>query len=205
MTTAVLSFYGTSIGKKVVMAVTGFIAFGFVVAHMLGNLQIYQGPDKLNHYAEFLKSLGGVLWLFRAVVLVSAVLHIIAATQVTLQSWRARPRGYRIQRFRESTYAARTMRWGGPILGLFVIYHLLHLTWGLAHPKAASFDPTDVYNNVVLGFQVWWVSAIYIAAVAFLGPIIRNGTNGRDISPDFSPRRSPLATSRSQYRCSWVC
>lgn len=175
MSAAILSFWGTSVGKKVVMAVTGFIAFGFVLAHMLGNLQIYQGPEKLNHYAEILKSLGGLLWIFRAVVLAAAVLHIIAATQVTLQSWSARPKGYLVQRYRESGYAARTMRWGGPILALFIVYHLLHLTLGAVHPTAGRFDASDVYNNVVTGFQIWWVSALYIAAVAFLGLHLLHG------------------------------
>jgi len=165
MATKGLTFYGTSVGKKVVMAVTGFIVFGFVTVHMLGNLQIFLGPEKLNAYARFLKGTGAFLWAFRGLLMISAVLHIVAATQVTLQSWAARPEGYAVRRYRETTYAARTMRWGGPIIGLFVVYHLLHFTTGHLHPSAPHFDGSDVYNNVVYGFRVPWTSAVYLAAV----------------------------------------
>ncbi|MDJ0761499.1 MAG: succinate dehydrogenase cytochrome b subunit [Myxococcota bacterium] len=175
MTTAVLGFYRTVIGKKVVMAATGAIVVGFVLAHMVGNLQIFLGPEKINGYAQFLKSLGGGLWLFRGVILISAVWHIIAATQVTLTSLAARPKRYRVQRYVETTYAARTMRWGGPILGLFVLYHLFHLTWGTVHPAGPAFDATDVYNNVVTGFQVAWVAGVYIVANLFLGLHLLHG------------------------------
>ncbi len=179
-----LGFVETTIGKKVVMAVTGFIVIGFVVAHMVGNLQIFMGPEKLNGYAAFLRGLGGGLWVFRIVIALSAVLHIVSAAQVTLASLKARPVGYKVNKFLESSYAARTMRWGGPILLLFVVYHLLHFTIGSAHPSAglgsahpngAGFDATDVYNNVVVGFQVWWVSAVYIAAMILLGLHILHG------------------------------
>jgi len=175
MATKVLGFYGTSVGKKVVMAVTGFIVFGFVFVHMLGNLQIFLGPDKLNNYAAFLKSSQAFLWAFRGTLLLAVILHILSATLLTLQSWAARPQGYAVRKYRESTYAARTMRWGGPIIGLFVIYHLLHFTTGDLHPTAAHFDGHAVYNNVVLGFQVWWVAAIYIAAVSFVGLHLYHG------------------------------
>jgi succinate dehydrogenase / fumarate reductase cytochrome b subunit len=164
MTTTTLTFYRTAIGKKVVMAVTGFIVFGFVAVHMLGNLQLFLGPERLNKYAEFLQGLGGVLWVFRGVVLLAVVLHIWSAAAVTLQNWAARPQGYAVTRYRETDYAARTMWWGGPIIALFVIYHLLHFTTGDVHPAAAAFDKAQVFNNVVTGFQVWWSSAIYIVA-----------------------------------------
>jgi succinate dehydrogenase / fumarate reductase cytochrome b subunit len=175
MATRVLTFYGTSVGKKVVMAVTGFIVFGFITVHMLGNLQIFLGPAKLNGYAHFLKSSAAFLWGFRGVMILAAVLHILSATQVTLQSWAARPQGYAVQRYRETTYAARTMRWGGPIIGLFVVYHLLHFTTGQLHQSAPNFNGTDVYNNVVTGFQVPWVSAVYLVAVAMVGLHLYHG------------------------------
>jgi succinate dehydrogenase / fumarate reductase, cytochrome b subunit len=160
-----MTFYRTSVGKKVVMAVTGFIVFGWVLAHMIGNLQVFQGPEKLNHYAELLQSLGAFLWIARGVMLAAILLHIIAATQVTLQSMGARPTVYRLHRMRKTTYAARTMWWGGPLIALFVIYHLMHLTFGSVHQGFTD----DVYNNVVLGFQVPWVSGVYIAAMILLG------------------------------------
>ncbi|MCP4601303.1 MAG: succinate dehydrogenase cytochrome b subunit [Proteobacteria bacterium] len=171
MTTAVMTFYGTSVGKKVVMAATGFIVFGFVTVHMIGNLQIFQGPERLNAYAEFLHGLGMVLWVFRLVMLASVILHIVAATQVTLQSWQARPTKYKMRRYRETTYAARTMRWGGPIIGLFVVYHLLHFTSGSVHPSFTD----NVYNNVIIGFQMPCVSILYIIALVFVGLHLYHG------------------------------
>lgn len=185
MTTAPTTFYGTSVGKKVVMAVSGFIVFGFVVVHMLGNLQIFLGPEKLNTYAHFLQSLGAFKWAFRAVVALAALLHMWAAIQVTLQSWAARPHKYARQRYRETTYAARTMWIGGPIILLFLIYHLLHFTTGHAHHDPAGFEATfaladgekvpNVFNNVVHGFQIWWVSAIYIVTMFLVGLHLYHG------------------------------
>jgi succinate dehydrogenase / fumarate reductase cytochrome b subunit len=166
-----LGFFSTSIGKKVVMAVTGFIVFGFVVAHIIGNLQIFQGPQKLNAYAGFLHGLGSLLWIFRLILVASTILHIIAATQVTLQSWKARPTRYQVRRFRETTYAARTMRWGGPIIGLFIVYHLLHFTFGSTHPNFSN----HVFNNVVIGFQHWWVSLMYVVSLVLLGLHLYHG------------------------------
>ncbi|MBN1656559.1 MAG: succinate dehydrogenase cytochrome b subunit [Deltaproteobacteria bacterium] len=168
-----MRFYTTSVGKKIVMAISGFIVFGFVVIHLVGNLQIFFGPETLNRYAEMLQGLGGALWLFRALLLLSIVLHIVAATQVTLQSWQARPKGYAVTRYRTTSYAARTMRWGGPLIALFVVYHILHLTTGGLHPRPAGFisqagGTINVYNNVVYGFQIWWTSALYIIAILAL-------------------------------------
>ena len=162
------TLFESTIGKKAVMAVTGLILFGFVVGHMIGNLQVYLGSEALNHYAVFLREFlhGGGIWVVRAVLLLATALHIWAATSLTLGSWRARPVRYRVQRYRESDYAARTMRWSGPILALFVIYHLLHLTVGSVHP---NFLEGDVYRNVIAGFRVVPVSAFYIVAMLALG------------------------------------
>jgi succinate dehydrogenase / fumarate reductase, cytochrome b subunit len=162
------TFFGSTVGQKVVMAVTGLILFGFVVGHMVGNLQLYLGADAMNHYAVFLREFlhGGGLWLVRAVLLLAVALHVWAATALTLTSRRARPVGYRVQQYREADYASRTMRWSGPILLLFIIYHLLHLTTGTAHP---SFSDADVYRNVVAGFRVWPASLFYIVAMLALG------------------------------------
>jgi succinate dehydrogenase / fumarate reductase cytochrome b subunit len=166
-----MTFYNTSIGKKVVMAITGFIAFGFVIAHMAGNLQIFLGPEKINKYAEFLHSMGAFLWVFRAAMAAAILLHITAACQVTWQSLGARPKLYRLYRMRKTTYAARTMWWGGPLIALFVIYHLMHLTFGNVHREFTD----NVYNNIVLGFQEPWVSGVYIAATILLGLHLYHG------------------------------
>jgi len=160
--------FGSSIGKKLVMAATGALLFVFVVGHMLGNLQIYLGPEAINAYGEFLQELGhgGGIWVARLGLLFAVGLHIWAATSLTLENWSARPQGYRRQHYWASNYASRTMVWSGPILALFIVYHLLHFTVGSAHP---DFVRGDVYHNVVVGFRVWQVSAFYIVAMLALG------------------------------------
>ena len=173
------SLFQSDVGKKAVMAVTGIVLFGFVLVHMLGNLKLYQGPEKINGYAEWLREVGspvlphsGLLWIARIVLLGAVLLHVTAATQLTLKNRRARPEQYQRRVAIQSTYATRTMRWGGVIIGLYVLYHLAHLTWGTAHP---SFVAGDVYGNVVAGFKIWWVSAIYIVAQIALGSHLYHG------------------------------
>ena len=173
------NFYRSAIGKKAVMAVTGVILFGWIFLHMVGNLKLYMGPEHLNAYARFLKTMfgpaipeQGMLWLSRIVLLVAVVFHIHSAYSLTMLNRAARPIGYRDRDFVKATYASRTMRWGGVIILLFVIYHLLHLTTGQAHP---SFVEGDVYHNVVAGFQVWWVAAVYIIANLALGLHLYHG------------------------------
>ncbi len=163
-----------SVGKKAVMAATGLVLFGFVVAHMIGNLQVYLGPEAMNHYAEWLRELmhGAGLWIARAILLASAVLHVWAATAITIANRRARPVGYRRRLWTESTYASRTMVWSGPILALFIVYHLLHLTTGNVHP---NFVEGDVYHNFIAGFRVLPVSAFYIVAMLCLGLHLHHG------------------------------
>ncbi|MDP9192835.1 MAG: succinate dehydrogenase cytochrome b subunit [Acidobacteriota bacterium] len=173
------NFYRSAIGKKAVMAITGVILFGWIFAHMAGNLKLFFGAEALNHYAEWLRDLGGpifphesVLWITRILLLVVVVLHIHSAYMLTMMNRRARPTDYADRDFVKGTYAARTMRWGGVIILLFVIYHLLHLTTGDAHH---AFIPGEVYHNVVTGFQVWWVAAIYIIANLALGLHLYHG------------------------------
>lgn len=167
-------FLASTIGKKVVMAVTGVILFGFVVAHMIGNLQAYMGPQALNAYAVWLRELlhGAGLWIARIVLLVSVILHIWAAVALTLENRRARPVAYRRREFERSTYASRTMVWSGPILALFVVYHLLHFTFGTVHP---SFVEGDVYHNFVEGFRSPAVSLFYILSMLALGLHLYHG------------------------------
>ena len=167
-------FLGSTIGKKAVMAVSGLILFGFVIAHMIGNLQAYAGPAALNAYAVWLRELGhgAGLWIARATLLAAVLAHIGSATALTIASRQARPVGYRERRWEESTYASRTMMWSGPILALFVVYHLLHLTSGTLHPQ---FVEGDVYHNFVTGFRVPLVSAFYILAMFALGLHLYHG------------------------------
>jgi len=168
------TFFGSSIGKKVVMAATGFVLFGFVVGHMLGNLQVYLGPEALNAYGEALRHIlhGTGLWIARGGLLVAVFLHIWAATSLTLTNLAARPVGYREWQARESTYASRTMVWSGPILLVFILYHLAHFTTGSVHP---DFIEGDVFHNLVVGFMNPWASGFYILAMVALGLHLYHG------------------------------
>ena len=174
-----MSLFRSQIGKKAVMALSGIGLFGFVFIHMFGNLKVYLGAESFNQYAEFLREAGypllphsGLLWVFRIGLLVLVVLHLSSAWQVTRVSWKARSRSYEDWRPQGSDYASRTMRWGGVIIALFIVYHLAHLTFGWAHP---DFIPADPYHNFVVGFSVWWVSACYIVAQLALGLHLYHG------------------------------
>ena len=162
------TLFDSSIGKKVVMAVTGLILFGFVIGHMIGNLQVFLGAKELNDYSLFLRDFlhGAGLWIARAVLLVSVVLHIWAAYSLTMMNRAARPVGYREWKARESTYASRTMRWSGVLLLAFIIYHLLHFTTGTLHP---DFVPGDVYHNVIVGLRQAPAAIFYIISMVALG------------------------------------
>jgi succinate dehydrogenase / fumarate reductase cytochrome b subunit len=169
------AFACSTIGRKVVMAVTGLVLFGFVCGHMLGNLQMFlEDRGAIDHYGKFLKEMvhGKGLWVVRAVLLGSVGLHIWAAWSLTRTSWKARPVSYKVVTPDASTYASRTMRWSGPILFLFIVYHLLHFTVGSVHP---AFVEGDIYRNVIVGFSVWPVAVCYIVAMLALGLHLRHG------------------------------
>ena len=170
---SIFGFYRSSLGKKAVMAVTGLLLFGFVLLHMVGNLKMYQGEAKYDAYAVGLREIGApvlghgqALWIARLVLLAAVLLHLHAAVVLTRQSRRARPVAYSARETVQATYASRTMRWGGVILFLFVLYHLAHLTLGWAHP---DFEAGKVYQNVIVGFQVPWVAVLYVVANLALG------------------------------------
>jgi succinate dehydrogenase / fumarate reductase cytochrome b subunit len=173
-----LKFYEASIGKKVVMAVTGCFLFLFVIGHMLGNLQIYIGADQLNAYGAKLHSLGPILWAIRFVLLGIVVVHITAAVQLWLMNRRARPRGYVKPGWVQASFASRTMIVSGPILAGFITYHILHLTTGHLLPGGRALledGYIDVYANVITGFSSWPASLIYIASMVVLGYHLSHG------------------------------
>jgi succinate dehydrogenase / fumarate reductase cytochrome b subunit len=178
----ILTLWSSSVGKKVVMAVTGVMFIGFVVVHMLGNLKIYKGEEAFNHYAVWLREAGTPfllpeqgLWMARVVLLGAVILHILAAWQLARMSWTARPLGYLEKRSLAATYAARTMRWGGVILLLFIVYHILHLTFGAVGFAPGQFRHLSVYRNVIVGFSVLPVSVFYIVAQIALGMHMQHG------------------------------
>src|SRR6478672_9526689 len=184
------TFYGSMVGKKVVMGVTGVIGIGFVILHSLGNLLIFQGSTALNAYSHFLKSSGELLWALRIVLIVAVVLHVIAAVQLTKQSRAARPIGYAKRDLQAATIASRTMRWGGALLLVFIVVHILHFTTGTIRP-AGYYSNEDVYANVVSSFRIWWVALFYVVAMIALGLHLFHGAWSSVRSVGVSPE-SPL-------------
>lgn len=162
---------GTTIGAKWVMGLTGIGLFLFVIGHMIGNLQVFQGPDKLNAYAVTLRSFGPLLWIIRGGLLAIFVLHVWAAIRLTLLNRAARPVSYRVRRS-ISNLSSRTMMVGGVALAAFILYHLAHFTFHWTHPAyAALVDAAgrpDVHTMVVQGFREWPVVALYIVGMAAL-------------------------------------
>lgn len=167
-------FYGAAIGKKIVMGVTGLIGIGFVLLHMAGNLLAFRGSEALNAYAHFLASTGELLWLLRFVLIAAVILHVIAAYQLTLQNRAARPFGYVNREPQVSTWAARTMRWGGVLLLVFIVLHIMHFTNPGWRPDGV-FVKSDVYANIVISFRIWWVTLFYVLAMMSLGLHLYHG------------------------------
>src|ERR1700720_3793192 len=170
-----LALWSSVIGKKVVMALTGAVLILFVVAHMVGNLKLFSGQEEINAYSRFLREVGWpelgygqLLWIVRIVLLVCAFLHITAAVQLTRMNWRARPVGYENRKDVETTWGAVTMRWGGLLLAVFIVFHLLHFTGGLVGFQPGQFEHLMVYQNVVAGFSVLPISLFYIVAMGAL-------------------------------------
>ncbi len=178
---------------KVIMATTGAILVLYLVAHMLGNLKVFFGEESLNSYAEWLRVVGepalpaqGLLWFTRIALLIAVVAHIVAAVVLARRARRARPIRYAHRRPVSVNYASRTMRWGGVIIALFVVYHILDLTTGTLNPNGV---PGEVYDNVVADFSRWYVTLAYTAAVVTVGFHVRHGvwsalqTLGRSSGP----------------------
>ena len=185
-------FWESTNGQKAIMATTGAILFIFVVFHMIGNLQVFEGREQLNFYGFALRRFPEVLWAARIILLFAVLLHIWSSIKLAVRKNTARPVGYASRRNVNSSYASRTMYWSGPILLAFIIYHLLHLTVGIIHP-GARFIEGDVYHNLVSGFQVWYVSVWYIIAMVLLGLHIRHGAWSMFQSLGFNhPRHTPL-------------
>ena len=190
-------FYEAPIGKKAVMAITGVMLVGYVFAHLLGNLQIYSSDaEQINRYAGFLHNPANAaaLWAARSVLLVAVALHIVAATQLWLQNRAARPIGYVKKADLPASYAARTMIWSGPIVGAFVIFHVLHLTAGkVLELRELGPNMPDVRYNVITGFSNPWVSGFYVLAMILLCLHLYHGMWSMFQSLGIShPRYTPL-------------
>jgi len=168
----VISFYQSSIGKKWIVALTGIILVGFVVGHMLGNLQIFLGQEAINAYAEKLQSLGALLWVVRIVLLLTIIIHICTTVLLAIQNKAARPQKYAVKARVQSTVAARTMLLSGLTLIAFILFHLMHFTVQNVNPEwktwVDSANRHDVYNMMIAGFESRPVSLFYIIAVFLL-------------------------------------
>jgi len=166
------ALYHSTLGKKYIMALSGAGLFGFVVVHMLGNLQVFLGPESVNAYAVFLKSKPSLLWGARLGLLVLVFLHILTGVQLTLRNHAARPEKYDRNKPYRASYASRTLFLSGAALFAFIVYHLMHFTVGLVDPGYLQLrDATnrhDVYRMTILGFSHPAVSAFYIASMALL-------------------------------------
>jgi succinate dehydrogenase / fumarate reductase cytochrome b subunit len=179
-TTAAAQLTGTSIGKKILVAVTGFVSFGYIVGHLAGNLQIFIGPDQINAYAEALHSLGPGLWVIRIVLLVFFVTHIWLGIQLKAENWIAKPQTNQKQKRDKSTIASRTMIYTGLLILAFFVYHILQFTARVTdsrfeHLAEDAMGRYDVYSMMVLGFQNPWVSFFYIVAILFLAFHLSHG------------------------------
>lgn len=192
--------FRSSIGAKLVMALSGILLFGFVIAHLVGNLQVFGAPDKINAYGQALRDLGPLLWALRLGLLVIAVVHIVTALKLVKANEAARPVPYLKQASRQIKPQARLMWTSGLVLLGYVVFHLAHFTWGFvlhdyAHLDAKLADGRvvhDVHSMMVLGFQVWWVSAAYLVAMAFLALHLCHGI------PSFF---QTLGLHHAKYQC----
>jgi succinate dehydrogenase / fumarate reductase cytochrome b subunit len=186
----VARFYESTIGKKAIMAVTGLILFGFLIVHMLGNLQVFLGRDVMNHYAETLHGNPALLWTVRTILLISVALHIWASIQLSIIKKDARPVSYVKRANVGSSWASRSMMLSGPIIAAFVVFHLLHLTTGTIHPQ---FVELHAYENLVTGFLVVPFALVYIVVMILIGFHLSHGIWSMFQSMGMShPRYTPL-------------
>jgi succinate dehydrogenase / fumarate reductase, cytochrome b subunit len=186
------SLFSSSIGRKILMAVTGLVLIGFVIGHLIGNLQVFQHPDHINGYSQFLHQLGPLLWVARIGLLIAVLIHIWAGVALSLENVKARgPEPYGVKHTIQATLASRTMRWTGLVVLAFVFYHLAHFTFGGAQAStfkdnlkpysmqeeyrvagfpvvSAGAQVADVHSMVIRGFQNQVVSIFYIIAVGLL-------------------------------------
>ncbi|WP_409062903.1 succinate dehydrogenase [Streptomyces sp. SYP-A7185] len=173
------TIWDSSVGKKTVMAVSGLIMLLYLIAHMIGNLKIFFGPEEINHYAHWLRTVGEpfmhyewTLWLIRVVLVAAVVAHATSAYQLSRRDIKARPTKY-VHKKAGTSFATRTMRWGGIILALFIVWHILDLTTGTVHP--GGYEHLHPYQNIIDTFSTWYGNVIYIVAVVALGFHVRHG------------------------------
>ena len=173
------AFVTSSIGRKWIVALTGLVMLGYVVGHLVGNLQIFLPPDHINRYAAFLQGLGELLWIIRLFLLVTVVLHIVFTIQLAIENRRGRPQNYAMQRTVQAKISTKTMVWSGAYILCFIIVHLLHLTTKTIHPEYSHwFDEAgrhDVYRMMIVGFRDPLMSGFYIVGMVLLCAHLAHG------------------------------
>jgi len=170
-----LTLLDTTVGKKAALAVTGVILFGFVIGHMLGNLQVLLGPEVFNGYAAGIKEKPVLLWGVRLVLLASVLVHTTIVLELYGKSVAARPVGYLVKKNIATSYAGATMKYSGPALLLYIIFHLAHFTYPGMALANYEHSPLDVYGNFVNAFQIPWVALVYVTANLLLGMHLYHG------------------------------
>jgi succinate dehydrogenase / fumarate reductase, cytochrome b subunit len=191
------TFFASTVGKKIVMAVSGLIMVGFIILHMAGNLQLFEGADRLNTYSAFLHGPAGeALWLVRAILIVALIAHVVSAYQLTVIDRAARPVPYVKHELQAATVASRTMRVGGVLLLIFIVLHILHFTTRTLQPAALAEG--DVYGNVIASFRIWWVTLLYVLAMIVLAYHLYHGlwSSARSLGVErgrLDPFRRPVA------------
>lgn len=170
----------TTIALKLLMATSGVIFIGFVLVHMYGNLKAFSGHDAFNEYAEHLRTFGepilprsGLLWIIRVVLIVSLVVHVAAAVALWRRARRARPVKYVMKKRTGATFASLMMRWGGVTILLFIVWHLINFSIGKVNVTGGATD--DPYNLMVDTFDTWWLTIVYLVAMAMLGAHLHHG------------------------------
>jgi succinate dehydrogenase cytochrome b subunit len=188
------AFYRSSVGKKMIVAVTGIILILFVIGHLLGNLQIFLGPDWINGYAQHLRDLSPLLWVIRLFLLGAVVIHIYVTIQLAIENRRARPQAYIEREYVKATFASRHMVMSGLIVLAFIVYHIAHFTvrvtdsrFGLL--KADPLGHYDVYSMMVYGFQNYYVSAFYVLALFLLALHLSHGSSSFFQSLGFNDKK----------------
>ncbi len=210
---SLIRFYQSSIGKKILVAITGLAMIGFLVGHLLGNLLIFSGPAALNGYAKKLHDLGPLLYVIRGALLATVVVHIVCTIQLVRMNRAARPQKYAIDTVRQASKSSRIMIWSGLTILAFIIYHLAHFTFALGNqyrdPSIARYwsEPGvhHVYNMVVDGFRVWYVTAFYIIALALLTSHLSHGFASvfQTLGLATTRTRRPIAVAGHLFAWGW--
>jgi succinate dehydrogenase / fumarate reductase cytochrome b subunit len=170
-----MTFAESTVGKKLLMSVTGVAMIGFVIVHLLGNLSVYAGPDAINAYSAALHRLGPVVWAFRLVLLAAFVLHVFFGILLTLENRAAKPESYAVKKSLQATFAGRNMVWTGLLIAAFIAYHLLHFTFQVTNPGTSAIrhpdalGRPDVFLMVISGFRNFLIASAYVFAMGVLG------------------------------------